>query len=63
VRKLRQSLTILEPENGFPVRMLEMCNHCHNWYLWDFHGDLNRAVMVSLPDSGFFRDAIKSPDA
>jgi hypothetical protein len=58
----RESLTIHQPENGFPDRMLGTCDHCHNWYLWDFHGDLNRAVMVSLPDSGFFRDAIKSPD-
>ena len=54
-------LTIHQPENGFPDRMLGTCEFCHNWYLWDFHSDGNHAVMVSLPDSGFFKEAIRSP--
>jgi hypothetical protein len=56
-----ESLTIHQPENGFPDRMLGTCESCHNWYLWDFHADGNHAVMVSLPDRGYFKDAIRAP--
>ena len=54
-------LEIHQPDNGFPDRMLGTCESCRNWYLWDFHADGNRAVMVSLPDSGYFIDAIRPP--
>lgn len=54
-------LTVHQPENGFPDRMLGTCESCHNWYLWDFHPDGDHAVMVALPDRGFFRDAIAAP--
>src|SRR4051794_13177290 len=29
-------LSVHQPENGFPERLLGTCESCHNWYLWDF---------------------------
>lgn len=55
-------LVVHQPENGFPDRMLGTCESYHNWYLWDFHADGNRAVMVALPDHGYFKNAIRSPE-
>lgn len=55
-----EPLTIHQPDDGFPDRMLGTCSCCRNWYLWDFDGDANYAVMVSLPDRGFFTDAVKA---
>ena len=50
-------LEIHQPESGFPDRMLGTCHHCHSWYLWDFDSQTNQAVMVQLPDQGYFQKA------
>lgn len=51
-------LTIHVPDPTFPERMLGACGACKYWFLYDLSPDETEAVMVRLPNGGFFRDAL-----
>ncbi|WP_169981345.1 hypothetical protein [Tautonia rosea] len=50
-----REMTLHQPDDGFPERMLATCSHCRLWYLWDFDTDSNEAVVVLLPDRDYFK--------
>lgn len=54
----RRMMDLHQPDAGFPERMLWTCNHCGTWYLMDLAPDKPEAVLVSLPDEGYFRKRV-----
>ena len=52
------SMDLHQPDTGFPDRMLWTCNHCSTWFLMDIDPEKFEAVLVCLPDHGFFRSAM-----
>ncbi len=53
-----ESLELHQPDSGFPNRMLGTCDACRTWFLLDLIPGEPAAVMVVLPDNGFFLDAL-----
>ncbi len=53
-------LEMHQPDVGFPERMLGICPACKSWYLMDLVQDEPEAVMVTLPDGNYFRDALQA---
>jgi hypothetical protein len=47
-----------QPESGSPNRMLWTCASCETWFLMDIDPDKNEAILVRLPEHGYFRAAI-----
>jgi hypothetical protein len=47
-----------QPDTGFPERMLWTCPHCATWFLMDIDPSETEAVLVCLPDHGFFRSEL-----
>ena len=43
-----------QPEIGMPERMLWTCGLCGDWFLMDVCPGGHEAVLVSLPDGGYF---------
>ena len=54
----KKAMQLHQPDSGFPERMLWTCEHCGTWFLMDLIPDSHEAVMVCLPDEGFFRAAM-----
>ena len=50
-----REMTLHQPDDGFPERMLSTCAACRLWYLGDFDIDSNEAVVVLLPDRDYFK--------
>jgi hypothetical protein len=53
-----ESMELHQPDAGFPERMLWTCERCGTWFLMDLSPDKPEAVLVCLPDNGYFRDAM-----
>lgn len=56
------SMELHQPDSGFPERMLWTCDHCATWFLMDIDPTRPEAVLVCLPDHGYFRSAIPNVD-
>jgi hypothetical protein len=51
-------LDLSQPDSDDSARMLGICNQCGRWYVIDLVLETGAAVMVLLPDVGFFEDAL-----
>lgn len=51
-------IALHQPDEGFPERILGVCRSCKYWFLLDLVPGKPEAVMVLLPDGGYFRTAL-----
>jgi hypothetical protein len=53
-------LTVHQPDEGQPSRLLGTCSGCGHWYLMDCAQGHDESVMAQLPDGDSLRDVAAS---